>query len=283
MLLVTGATGNVGSALLPKLLDAGAEVRALVHTAASGEVIQRLGVEAVDGDFDEPGTLETAMEGCDRLFLLSPPHPDQAEREKAAVDAAKQSGVRHVTALSVMGADRRSTGSLARWHGEIDDHLVTSGLDYTILRPMGYMQVHLLPMDTVRANGHWYGMAGDGAAAFIDSGDVAAVAAAVLTSGGHEGHIYDITGPATITMPQAAAQLAEALGTEVSYVDLPADSFHGSLVTAGLPGWLANALVELYGVIREGHAATVSNSVEALTGRPPHSYSQLLEKLNLSN
>ncbi len=277
MILVTDATGDVGSALLPALSRTGAAVRALAHSPASRGSVERHGVEAVDGDFDRPETLEAAMAGCDHVFLLSPVRPDQPGREKAAVDAAKRAGVRHVVALSATGSDHSSSMPFSRWHAEIDDHLVASGLDYTILRPSGLMQLHLLPVETAKAQGRWYGMTGDGAHGYIDAGDVAAAAAAVLTSAGHTGRTYELTGPEAMTMPQASAQLSEAIGREVVYVDVPADQFRASLVAAGLPDWLTDAIVALYTTIREGHAATVSNSVEELTGHPARSYRQVVE------
>lgn len=275
MILVTGATGNVGSALLRRLPPG--EVRALAHSTASRDAIERHGVEGVEGDFDQPETLERAMAGCDDLFLLSPPHPDQAAREKAAIDAARRAGVQRVVAVSIMGSDHASPASICRWHAEIDEHIALSGLNYTILRPTGYMQVHLMPVATVKSSGVWYGMTGDGAAAFIDSADVAAVAAAVLTSTGHTGRTYELTGPAAITMADAAATLSRTIERDVAYIDLPAEHFHAGMLGAGLPPWLADMAVALYAAIREGHAATVSNSVEELTGFPSRRYQEFLD------
>jgi uncharacterized protein YbjT (DUF2867 family) len=277
MILVTHPTGNVGSALLPQLVEADAAVRALAHSPAIRRAIERHGAEAVDGDFDLPETLEAAMVGCDHLFLLSPVRPDQPAREKAAIDAAGRAGVGHVVALSVMGSDRSSSVPFGRWHAEIDDHLVASGLDYTILRPSAFMQVHLLPVETVKAQSRWYGMTGDGATAYVDAGDVAAAAAVTLTSTGHTGRTYELTGPEAISIPQAAAQLSEAIRRDVVYIDVPADQFRANLADAGMPDWLADALVALYTTIREGHAATVTNSIEELTGRRARSYREFVE------
>ncbi len=277
MIFLTGATGTVGSPLLARLAQQGVPIRALAHSPAGRELIERSGVEAVDGDFDRPDTLEGAMAGCDHLFLLSPPHPDQPTREKAAIDAAKRAGVSHVVALSVMGADPASPVAFGRWHADIDAHLVGSGLGYTILRPAGFMQVHLLPVDTIRSQGRWYGMAGEGAAGYIDVDDVAAVAAVALTSPGHAAATYELTGPAAISMPQAAAVLSEVIGRSVDYVDVPPDQFRASLVGAGLPDWLADTLIPFYQAVRAGHAATVTNAVQEVTGRPARDYRQFAE------
>ena len=277
MILLIGSTGTVGSALLPRLAAAGAQVRAMAHSPSSRSVIEQSGAEPVDGDLDRPETLEAAMEGCDRLFLLSPTHPDQPTREKAAIDAAKRAGVGHVVKLSVMGSSRSSPSAFGRWHAEIEDHLVPSGLDHTLLRAAAFMQVHLLPVETVRHEGRWYGMTGDGPAAYVDVGDVASAAAHVLTADTPPAGTYELTGPEAITMPQAAATLSGVIGRDVVYVDVPADQFGANLAQAGLPDWLGEAVVGLYQTIREGHAATVTNSVEELTARAPRAYRELAE------
>jgi len=123
MIVVAGATETVGSPLLARLVERGVQTRALVHSATGRELVERFGVEAVEGDFDTPGALERGMAGCEHLFLLSPPHPDQPTREKAAIDAAQHAGVTHVVALSVMGADPASPVPFGRWHAEIDAYL----------------------------------------------------------------------------------------------------------------------------------------------------------------
>lgn len=277
MILVSGATGTVGAALLPLLANRDVPVRALSHSPASRERIEALGVEAVDGDFDQPDSIEQAMEGCDHVFLLSPPHPEQVRREQGAIDAAVRAGLRHVVALSVTGASPGSPVAFARWHAAIDDHLMASGARWTVLRPSGFMQAHLMPVGSVRAEGRWYGMTGDGATAYVDVDDVAAVAATVLTTAGHEGAVYELTGPRAITMPEAAAELAQVIGRPVAYVEVPAEQFQANLAAAGLPDWLAGAVVALYRTTREGHAATVTNYVEQITGQAPRTYRQVAE------
>lgn len=277
MICVTGATGTIGSALVARLGERGAQVRAVGHSPAGQAQLAGTQVEVVEGDFDAPETLAAAMAGCDHVFLLSPPHPDQPTREVAALDAARAAGVSHVVALSIMGADRSSPVTLARSHAEIDEHLVGSGLGYTILRPAGFMQTHLWPVATVRTQGRWYGMTGDGAAGFIDAEDIAAVAAEVLTNPGHEGTICELTGPAAISMPQAAATLTDIVGRPVTYVDVSAEEFAAQLVGAGLPDSVIADLVVQYSAIRAGHAATVTNWVEQITGRPARSYREFAQ------
>ncbi|MDQ4068391.1 MAG: SDR family oxidoreductase [Actinomycetota bacterium] len=277
MIFVTGATGTVGSALLPRLVGRGQEVRALAHSASSRERVEELGAEAFDGDLDDPESLDRGMAGCDHLFLLSPPHPAQVQREAAAIDAAARAGVDHVVKLSAMGATRASSIVFFRWHAEIEDHLSASGLPHTILRPGNFMETHLLPVATVASQGIWYGMTGDGAYAYVAVDDIAEVAAVTLTSPGHVGAVYELTGPEAITMPQAAAQLSQVLSRVVNYVDVPADQYRATLSSFGLPDVLVGGVVGMYNEIREGHQATVTNWVERLAGRRPQSYREFAE------
>ncbi|HEX8511055.1 MAG TPA: SDR family oxidoreductase, partial [Propionibacteriaceae bacterium] len=269
---VIGGSGLVGSLLLPRLAEHDVAVRAVARSASGRAAFSEQGFEGIDGDLDAPETLERAMVGCERLFLLSPPHPAQVTREAAAIDAARRAGVRHVVALSVMGADSTAPVAFVRWHGDIDRHLMQSGLDYTILRPAGFMPVHLWPVQTVKSQGRWFGMTGDGAAGFVDVQDVASVAAEVLTASGHEGAIYELTGPAAISMPEAAQTLGDVIGRPVQYVDLAEEEFLASMVSSGVPSFIADAITGFYQAVRAGHAATVSNSVQEVTGRSAHSY-----------
>jgi uncharacterized protein YbjT (DUF2867 family) len=258
------------------LVQRGASLRAVAHSPAGRSKIEGPGVEAIEGDFDQPDSLERAMEDCDRLPALSYVPRSASQREGSDRRCPSSRGEPHRQALD-HGADVESPCTLLSRHAEVEAHLIASGLGYTILRPACYMHVHLLPVHTVRANGTWYGMTGDGPHAYIDTRDVASVAAAVLTTPGQEGKIYELTGPRAITMPEAADQLSQVIGSSVAYVDLAADEFGSNLVGAGLPDWLAEGIVALYQIIRGGHLATVTGLVAELTGRPPRAYGEFAE------
>ena len=273
MILVTGATGNTGSELVRLLAEAGAPARALVRSPEKADSIERLGLEAALGDFEQPDTLDAAMTGCDHLFLLSPPSPHQPEQERNAIDAAKRAGVGHVVALSVLGSSPDASVAFGRWHGEIDRHLAESGLPHTLLLPSGFMQNFLASAQTVAEQGVLYGMTGDTRVSYIDTRDVAAVAARVLTSPGHEGKAYALTGPEALSGDEVAERLSAATGRQVRYVDVPPDTFR-ALAGAGLPGWLVDRLVELNMMMAAGHAAGVTDEVATLLGRQPRTFEQ---------
>ncbi|WP_170853969.1 NAD(P)H-binding protein [Microlunatus flavus] len=277
---MTGSTGNVGRELVPLLVQRDLDVRCLVH--AGGVALRTADAEVVEGDVDDPASVAAALEGCDRLFLLTPAHPDQVRRESALVDAAVRAGVRHVVAVSVVGADAASPSTFARWHREVDEHLRASGLGVTLLRPTAFMQVHLVPPGGA-ADGRWYGASGDGAHAFVDARDVADVAAHVLASSHPVEGALEVTGPRAITVPEAARAYGQAFGREVAYVDLPPEQLAGAMRGNGVPGFLVEGIVELYAAIRAGHAATTSNGVEELTGRPPGSYEDFLDRVTGSS
>jgi uncharacterized protein YbjT (DUF2867 family) len=177
VILVTGATGHVGSELVRLLAERRTPARALIHSPDRAAPIERLGLEVALGDFDQPDTLDAAMAGCDHLFLLSPPNPRQPEQEQHLIDAAKRAGVGHVVKQSVPGADPDAKVVFGRWHAQIEQFLAHSGLAHTVLRPSYFMQNFLMSAQPVAEQGVLYGMTGEARISYIDTRDIAAVAA----------------------------------------------------------------------------------------------------------
>ena len=275
MILVTGATGKVGSELVRLLAEQGAPARALIHTPDKAAPIQRLGLETAVGDFEQPDTLDAAMTGCDQLFLLSPPTPRQPEQEQHVIDAAKRAGVAHVVKQSVPWADDPDVGLVfCRWHGQIERYLEQSGLAYTLLRPSNFMQNFLMSAQPVAEQGVLYGMFGEGRVGFIDTRDIAAVAAQLLTNPGHQGASYTLTGPEALSAAEVAERLSAAIGRQVRAVDVGPDTFRQGLAAAGLPGWLVDGVVEGNELLAAGQGAEVTDEVARVLGRPPRTFAQ---------
>jgi uncharacterized protein YbjT (DUF2867 family) len=274
MILVTGATGHIGSELVRLLADQGAPARALVHSPDKAAPIQRLGLETALGDYEQPDTLDVAMKGCDQLFLLSPPTPRQPQQEQHVIDAARRAGVEHVVKQSVPWAGPDAPLVFCRWHGQVEQHLAQSGLAYTLLRPSSFMQNFLMSAQQVADQGVLYGMFGEGRVAFVDARDIAAVAAELLTNPGHQGASYTLTGPEALSAAEVAERLSAATGRQVRSVDLGPDGYRQALAGAGMPGWLVDGVVESNTMLAAGHAATVTNEVARLTGRPPRAFAQ---------
>jgi uncharacterized protein YbjT (DUF2867 family) len=274
MILVTGATGQIGSELVRLLADQGAPARALVHSPDKAAQLQRLGLETALGDYEQPDTLDVAMKGCDHLFLLAPPTPRQPQQEQNVIDAARRAGVEYVVKQSVPWASPDAPLVFCRWHGQIEEDLAQSGLAYTLLRPSSFMQNFLMSAQQVANQGVLYGMLGEGRVAFIDARDIAAVAAELLTNPGHQGASYTLTGPEALSAVEVAERLAAATGRQVRSVDLGPDGYRQALAGAGMPGWLVDGVVEGNTMLAAGHGATVTDEVARLTGRPPRTFAQ---------
>jgi uncharacterized protein YbjT (DUF2867 family) len=167
-------------------------------------------------------------------------------------------------------------GRLVAEHRRVVQHLRDSGLRGTVLAPGSFMQNLLNRAGSVQEQGVLAASAGTAAISHVDVRDVAAVAAHVLTSDGHEGATYTITGPEALTWEQVAAQLGEVLGREVRYVDAAPQDARAAMIGRGTPEWVADALLELNDAYRAGHGATVTDEVEKATGKPARPLRQFL-------
>lgn len=263
MILVTGATGNVGRELVPQLLDAGHEVRVLVRdpTRAVGLPAR---AERVTGDLDEPATLRDAMRGVGSVYLIA----FETSQVENVVVAARSAGARHIVRQSTIEAGAVPPLGPGRWHREQELVIERSGLAWTHLRPtmlmvntIGWWAASIRARDTVVFPG------GDGRVSPVDPRDVAAVAAAVLTQPGHDGRAYEVTGPESLTIGEMVAALSRVLGRPIRYVDMPERAVEGWLIEQGASSALAAALVETLGALRASRYAYVADTVEALTGR----------------
>ena len=205
MILVTGATGLNGKALLQRLSAGGVAVRALVRNPAKAAAIAALPqVEIVQGDMARPETLAAALRDIDRAMLISSSDPVMLDVQSNFIDAAKQAGVRHVVKLSGIMPELDSAFRFARMHGEIERRLEASGMAFTHLRAGEFMPAYFRQAPMIAAKGAMFLPMEDARIASIDVGDIAGIAARVLTSPGHEGKIYPLTGPQALTMAEVA-------------------------------------------------------------------------------
>ena len=274
MILVTGATGNNGTEILKRLPTGDVQVRAMVRNPERASAIASPHVEVVEGDFDRPATLLSALAGVERAFLLTPSSERAQAQQLAFVDAARQSGVAHVVKLSQFAADANAPDRFRRYHGVVEAALRASGLAYTILRPNLYMQGLLNFGSIIATQNAFYAAAGDAKVSMVDVRDIADVAVAALTQPGHEGKIYELTGPQALTHAEMAEGLSEALRRQVSFVDIPPEAMRDALLGFGIPEWQGDGLVEDYEHYRRGEAEAVTSGVQDAIGKAPRSFEE---------
>jgi uncharacterized protein YbjT (DUF2867 family) len=252
MILVTGATGLSGSAIVREFSRRGTPVRALIRsrTKASALGLDRLaGVELVDGDMLRPPTLGTAFDGVNRVLMISAARERMVDTQSAFIEAARQAGVRHIVKFS--GAEsgvgfeaEKFRGT--RDHEEIERQLEKSGLAWTHLRPSQFMQMYLREPPTVAAMDALVRPMEDARLSPVDIEDIAKVAYALLRDNGHEGKSYDMTGPEALTMSEIAERISSATGNPVPYVKVTPDEYRRILAEAGVPPVFADLLDEIY-------------------------------------
>lgn len=264
--LVTGATGTVGSRVVAQLEDAAVRVRAAVRDTATATVPE--GVETVPFDFERPETWGRALEGVTSMFLVRPPELGH-RTVTPVVDAAARMGVEHVVFLSVLGAAKNPLLP----HRRIERHLERSALAATFLRASFFTQnFETVHKDELIEDGEIVVPAGDGTTSFIDAEDIAAVAAVALTEPGHHHRAYDLTGPAALTYHEVAAVFDDVLERPVRYTNPSIPEFVRHSRAAGHKWPFILVMVGVYTTARLGLAGRVTDDVERVLGRPPRSF-----------
>jgi uncharacterized protein YbjT (DUF2867 family) len=269
MILVTGATGNAGSQVVRALLERGERVRAFVRDPEKARRLLGSDVELAVGDFADPGSLRSALEGAGRLVLSCADDPRRVEWETRAIDEAAAAGVRRIVKLSTIGAEPGAPVAFWDWHGRVEEYLWQSPVPGVVLRSHPYMTNVAA---AVADDGNLYAPAGEATIAMVDPLDVGAAAAAVLTAPGHDGATYVLTGPRAITYADVAAKLWVATGRDVGFVDVPDEQARDAMIARGLPEAVAGQVVCVFALLRAGAAERVTPAVEALTGRAPRDF-----------
>jgi uncharacterized protein YbjT (DUF2867 family) len=273
MILVIGATGTNGREVVQRLAGAGHRVRALARYTAKADGLSLPNVELAQGDLGDPASLDRAFEGVSRAFVVTAVDQRAGEWCRNAFGAAKRAGKPHVVKFSGMGAGTADS-DLLRHHGETDEMLKGSGLPYTILRPNSFFQNMLWSAGTIKDHGAFYLPMRDGRQSLVDVRDIAAVAVKVLTEPGHEGQVYEITGPESLSYADVAASLTRVLGKPVQYVDVPPEAARDSMLKAGMPAWNADAVTQLYGAFATGRFGYTTDTVKRITRQPPIPFEQ---------
>lgn len=261
-ILITGATGTVGSALVPAL-----QTRDIAVQAMSRRRRDIPGAATVLADLHDPASLEAALTGVTGVFLNSPSTPDAADLQNRFADIAQAAGVKRVVLLSQYAADVDSPVRFLRWHAEVEQHVRELDLEVTVLRPNLYMQGLLAFAANAARTGVLAAPIDDAAVSTIDTRDIADVAAAVLTESGHAGATYTLTGPRAVTHAEITAALSSASGRDITFAPVTSDQFATALEGL-MPPWQLAGLLEDYAHYNRGEASAVHTSVTDLLGRP---------------
>jgi uncharacterized protein YbjT (DUF2867 family) len=250
MLLITGGTGQNGRTTISEFVRERRHVRVLVRSLAKASDIgldRITEVELVHGDMGKPDTLDTALDGIERVLMISSPTPDMLDTQCRFIDACKRKGVRHVIkfsgAESGIGFDP-SKFRFAQMHEDIEDYLEGSGLAWTHVRPSQFMQVYLREAPDIAAKGLLRLPFGSIDLSPVDVGDIAKVAYRLLRDGGHESESLDMTGPEAMTMNNIAARISTAIGRPVRYEAISAEERREGFLASGMPPSFADALDE---------------------------------------
>jgi uncharacterized protein YbjT (DUF2867 family) len=253
-----------------ELKNRGATVRAFVRDPAKTAEVLSDDVEIAVGDFSDPGSITKALIGVERVFLTSANGPDEVAHETAVIDAAAEAPMQLLVKLSALGAQAGSPLPGLDWHGRIEQHLRQIGLPAVVLQSNLFMSNLLASVDAI-AGGILPAPAGNGKVSYVDPGDVAAVAAAILVEGRSLPEPLVITGPTAVTHTQIANEFAAITGHAVRYVDLPPAVAHQAFTDAGLPPWLVTHLDGAYGLVRAGKLAVTTDGVQQYLRRPARS------------
>jgi uncharacterized protein YbjT (DUF2867 family) len=277
MILITGASGNVGSLVLKEVTRGGQPVKALYRSERDAADVPH-GVTAVVADFADSEAMSRALEGVDKVFLVCAPVPQLVELESNAIAACKKAGVKHLVLNSALGAGVFEA-SFPRWHTQAEEALKRSGIPHTIIRPNSFMQnlvnFYAEPIRTQRV---FYAAMGKSRVSFIDARDIAAFVAALFASAGHEGKTYELNGPEALTYDEVADHISRVAGRSVKYIDIPPAQLRQSMLDAGMPDWLVGALVDLQRYYTEGRGGEMDDLVERVIGRPPLRVGQFLRE-----
>ena len=279
-ILVTGASGLAGSAVIREFVRRKHPVRALVRSRARARAFEALRtVEIVEGDMSRPETLTEPLSGVDRVLLLSSPDPQLVETQSTFIDTARKSGVQRIVKFSgLSAADVDSPFIFGNMHAEIERYLERSGLSWTHLRPSQFMTEYLRETPTILAQSALFFPLKDARLTPVDVVDIAKAAFVLLTTPGHEGKVYALSGPEALNMEEIAGQISRAIGTTVRYVSTSREERKQALLAVGVPSFFVDALDAQAGERLKGREAIVHPETHTALGIPPTTFAEFARR-----
>jgi uncharacterized protein YbjT (DUF2867 family) len=278
-ILVTGATGTVGSEVVKQLSAKGEIIRAAARSASDNTFRNLNGVQVVQLDYNNTSTLAAAFKGVDKLFLLTPFQSNIVDLTSNLVSQAKNAGVKYIVKQSAIAAGAEPGITPGRLHRQAEKIIEESEIPYTLLRPNFFMQNFVnFYSHFIKTQGSFYVPAGDAKVSFVDVRDIAAVAVQVLTSNNdnHEGKAYNITGGEALSYGRAADILSKQIGKKVNYVNVSEEDARKGMKDMGMDEYTINITIELFEFTRAGYVSAISPVTEQTTGNKPISFSQFV-------
>jgi uncharacterized protein YbjT (DUF2867 family) len=281
MILITGATGRIGRRVVKHLLDANQDVRVLVRSLEKAKrLLPTNNIEVVVGDLGDSNAVNSAMQGVESVLLVSPVAPDQVELQGNLVRAASnQEPKPYVVKISGLMTSLDSYVDSGRWHAETEQKIKDTGLPYTFLRPLFFMQNLQFLLRSAKIEGVIRSGVKDARIAMIDAEDIAAVAALLLIEKKPlMNQAVELTAINSVTYKEVAAVLSQLLGREMRYEEQSLDQIREALINAGQPEWHINILLQFNRAFQEGHGSAANNIVRDLLGKAPTTLQQYLER-----
>ncbi|MGA8221522.1 MAG: SDR family oxidoreductase [Candidatus Acidiferrales bacterium] len=277
MILITGATGTVGKAVLAEVAQSGQKHRA-IYRSKEDAAKAPAGTESVIADFSDKQSLAAALRGVESLYLVCSPVPELVKLEGNVIEASEAAGVRRIVLNSAMGAGDYGK-SFPSWHRKVEDKLKATKLAYCILRPNTFLQnILTYYAPTIRAQGVFYSSMGNARTSFLDVRDIAAVAAKALRGGEHDGKTYELNGPEALTYSEIAEKISRHAGISAHYVDIPPDALRKAMLDQGMPDWQVTALLDLVAYYTAGNGGATDSLLRNLLGRAPITIGDFLKE-----
>jgi uncharacterized protein YbjT (DUF2867 family) len=277
MILITGASGNVGKAVLAEVARSCQKHRAMYRSKEDAAKAPA-GTEAVIADFADKQSLAAALRGVESLYLVCSPIRELVELEGNAIEASEAAGVRRIVLNSALGAGDYPK-SFPSWHRKVEDKLKATKLTYCILRPNSFLQnilTYFAP--SIRVQGAFYSSVGNARTSFLDVRDIATVAAKALAGGQHDGKTYELNGPEALTYTEVAEKISQHAKIPTKYVDIPVDAQRKAMLDQGMPDWQVTALLDLQAYYTSGKGGSVDAVLQGVLGRPPITIDRFLEE-----
>lgn len=285
MIAITGATGQLGHYVIESLMKTvpASQIVAIVRNPAKAQALAAQGITVRQADYGDEAALTSALQGVEKLLLISSSEVGQRAWHRNVINAAKAAGVKFIAYTSLLHADTSPLG-LADEHIETDKMLADSGIVYTLLRNGWYTENYLASAPAALEHGVFIGAAGDGKIASATRADYAAAAARVISEAGHEGKVYELAGDSAWTLTQLAAELTKQSGKSVTYQNLSEADFAAALKSVGLPDGLADMLADSDVGASKGGLFDNSKTLSKLIGRPTTTLAESVSHLfNVNN